>query len=64
MHNGNDEVNESEPIVEEPKKEVNFYGFPPCNFVVQTSCFCRFLQDKVSDKIDEDSTLAPEIIAE
>lgn len=29
MHNGNnDEVNESEPIVEEPKKEVNFfYGF-------------------------------------
>jgi hypothetical protein len=32
VHNGNDEVNESEPIVEEPKKEVkkneNSCGFP------------------------------------
>jgi hypothetical protein len=28
VHNGNDEVNESEPIVvEEPKKEVKLYGF-------------------------------------
>lgn len=28
MHNGNDEeVNESEPIIEELKKEVNIYSF-------------------------------------
>lgn len=25
VHNGNDEVNESEPIIEELKKEVNIY---------------------------------------
>jgi hypothetical protein len=31
VHNGNDEVNESEPIIEEPKKEVKFNG---CHSIV------------------------------
>jgi hypothetical protein len=64
VHNGNDEVNESEPIVvEEPKKEVKLYGFSWWLSDFLKHVF-RYLQDKVSDKIDEDQALAPEIIAE
>lgn len=62
MHNGNDEeVNESEPIIEELKKEVKVYCFIDS---LDSNNSLLFFQDKVSDKIAEDSTLAPKIIAE